>query len=178
MESSEYRFLTDAMFGKLGIYLRLLGFDTAQADNTLKDDQVWTQAVRENRILLTRDKGFYARVKDQSMTQHVPKAIFLDSKSISQQLLLLFKTLPLNPQLLDQERPSAIARCSVCNAPLLQVDKNSIINHVPKGTTTQFHDFWQCSNPTCNQIFWIGRHWVQIQKIFAQVKDSLSFNNA
>lgn len=174
MVSPEYRFLTDAMFGKLGIYLRLLGFDTAQADNSLKDDQVWAQAVQENRILLTRDKGFYSRVKDQSKDQPFPKAIFLDSKSITQQLVLLFRMLSLNIQLLDQDRPSAYARCSVCNSPLIQVDKNTILEQIPEGTIAQFQDFWECSNPLCHHIFWIGRHWVQIQKIFAQVKVQLN----
>lgn len=167
------QFLTDAMFGKLGIYLRLLGFDTAQADNRLKDTEVWDQAVKEHRILLTRDKGFYARVKDKSKDPTFPKAVFLDSKSITQQLVILFRTLSLDLKLLDLERPSAAARCSVCNAPLTQVEKNSIIDQVPPGTTTQFDQFWKCSNPSCKQIFWIGRHWVQIQKIFSQVKQNL-----
>ncbi|HZD03737.1 MAG TPA: Mut7-C RNAse domain-containing protein [Longimicrobiales bacterium] len=48
------RFLADAMLGRLARWLRTLGFDTA-FDDAIADDELIRRAVRESRVILTRD---------------------------------------------------------------------------------------------------------------------------
>ena len=49
----------DAMFGKLGNFLRILGFDTKIADPNLSDKEIFQQVISSNRMLITRDYEFY-----------------------------------------------------------------------------------------------------------------------
>jgi uncharacterized protein len=173
-------FLTDAMFGKLGIYLRLLGFDVGIAANSLSDKEVFKLAQAEHRILLTRDKGFYAIVKTLSVQigeETFPAAIFIDEKRVVAQIEVVFRKFSLNPELLTRHTPAALkSRCAKCNSPISAVDKSKVKEIVPNGTYEKIDNYWQCTNPECNTVYWIGRHWVSIERIFAEVKKNLSIN--
>ena len=48
------RFIADSMLGRLGKWLRILGFDTLYVKNA-PDEKILKTAVREKRVLLTRD---------------------------------------------------------------------------------------------------------------------------
>ncbi|MHA1584385.1 MAG: Mut7-C RNAse domain-containing protein [Promethearchaeota archaeon] len=53
------RIIVDAMFGKLGRFLRILGFDVLLADSSWEDSRIMDLALRTKRILYTRDYPFY-----------------------------------------------------------------------------------------------------------------------
>ncbi len=52
----ESKFVLDVHLGKLARHLRLLGFD-ARYSNAYEDAEIVDLAVREGRIVLTRDRG-------------------------------------------------------------------------------------------------------------------------
>lgn len=110
------RFLADAMLGRLGRWLRLLGYDTAIATDILSDEEVLEKAKKEKRFLLTRDKDLFRRSKG------VVKAHYLKSKGVRNELKEVVKALKLKVKFPEK------TRCSICN-----------------GKLKKRSDFWICS---------------------------------
>ena len=63
------KFLADENVGKLGRWLRILGYDVAYQSPAL-DAQLALKALRENRVILTRDREFVER----RMVEQTPAA--------------------------------------------------------------------------------------------------------
>ena len=57
------RIIVDAMFGKLGRFLRILGFDVLLADSSWEDSRIMELTLQTKRILYTRDYPFYQLFK-------------------------------------------------------------------------------------------------------------------
>ena len=98
------RFLVDLMLLRLGRWLRLLGQDVANPDETT-DDDLLGQAKREKRTILTRDK----RLAETCQSQKI-ECILIRSSHLSEQLQEMVQRgilLELDPQ-----------RCTLCNCPL------------------------------------------------------------
>jgi len=152
------KFLTDSMFGKLTRLLRVFGYDTVYAEEIMKsapDSELLKHAIEQNRIILTRDKIFSEIAKNNS--------IYLEKIDAYDNLLQLHRNLNLE---LDFSIKSA--RCSACNSSLEKVeDKNSIRDKIMEETFNSFQDFYRCSNPICNKIYWKGSH---IEKIINKLK--------
>jgi len=133
------------MLGKLARWLRLMGFDTFYA-NDADDDFLKSLAVKENRLVLTRDAPLH---------QRIPKG-----KS------LLVRHDRLVPQLKEVCRHFALdrfhlpPRCSHCNGELQPVLKEQIKNCLPPFVARTQSDFSQCRD--CGKIFWPGTHLARI----------------
>ncbi len=165
------RLLVDAMFGKLGIYLRLLGYDTEIAGKNLDiaDNAIFAQLEQTNQILITRDQGLYDRVIHSTWGQD--RVIFLDSKDGEEQLFRVLQKLNVTPQQLEHLNPETMpSRCSACNGLLVPVTKDSIKDQVSPGTWDHIDAYWRCNNPQCSKIFWIGKHWADILALFERVR--------
>lgn len=154
----EMKFLTDSMFGKLTRLLRIFGHDTVYADEIMKsapDSELLKHAIKQDRIILTRDRPFYEIAKNNSL--------YLEEIDAYGNLLLLQRKLGL-----DLDFSIKNARCSACNSSLQKVeDKNSIRDKIKKETFNSFQDFYRCSNPKCNKVYWKGSH---IDKIITELK--------
>ena len=69
------KFLVDAMLGRLARFLRIFGYDTLYANdlekyygmNPISDKKLLEHALRENRILITRDYSFYKKARPISI---------------------------------------------------------------------------------------------------------------
>jgi hypothetical protein len=177
---ADWRFIVDAMFGKLGIYLRLLGFDTEIAPNSLSDKDVFLKAQDEHRILITRDKGFYQNVKNKTIRINdkiFPAGVFIDEKRVINQIIGVFKTFELDIELLSKKTPEDLkSRCAKCNSPISKVDKAEIQSIIPPTTSERVDNYWRCTNPECQSLFWLGRHWVSIGRVFSEVKKNLEMS--
>jgi len=110
------KFLADAMLGRLGRWLRLLGYDTAIATDILSDDEVLEKARKEKRVLLTRDKDLFRRSKG------VVRAHYFKSRGVRNELKEIIKALKLKVRFPER------TRCSICN-----------------GKLRKRSDFWICS---------------------------------
>jgi len=100
------KFLADVMLGKLGRWLRLLGYDTKIASEVLSDDEVLDLAKRERRFLLTRDKDLYRKAKK------VIKAHYFKTRGAKNELKEIVKRLKLKINFPKK------TRCSLCNGRL------------------------------------------------------------
>ena len=166
------------MFGKLGRFLRLLGFDTEIANSDLKDSQIFEIALKTSRILMTRDKKFYETAQSQLKKRNLSPnmALFIPFQEIVEELVEIFSILGIDPELFIWKEGEDIpfqSRCSKCNYEIISVKKETVINQIPLKSATNFKKFWQCTNDSCGKIYWIGRHWKDIKIILKKVKKNM-----
>lgn len=172
------KFIVDAMFGKLGKFLRLLGFDTEIANQYWEDSRIFELALATDRILITRDLLFYNNAKKQLKSKGLPesRAIYIQSQNIVDELVEIFSIFNMDPDNFLWKKNENIpfkSRCSDCNGVLRSVDKNDINNQIPPNSAHNFEKFWQCQNQDCKKIYWVGRHWKDIKLILQKVSNSM-----
>jgi len=140
------KFIIDVNLGKLARKLRLLGFDSRYG-NDLQDRDIVEQAIQEQRIILTRDKGI---LKYGSVTH----GYWLRSDDPKRQVNEVMKHF----QLLQDIQPFTL--CSSCGGPLVQVDAKQLMERLPQDTRQQFKLFMECQ--LCRQLYWQGSHYTRI----------------
>jgi uncharacterized protein with PIN domain len=144
------KILCDQMLGTLAKWLRLLGFDTYYAGMSMKDEDLMAIAQRENRCFITRDKLLVQRVKRRDIP-----VIHIQTTNLEEQLHRVLKDKPLDETLF-------LSRCSVCNTPLENINKEEVEDKVPEKVYAHQEIFWKC--PGCQKIYWKGSHFDNIIK--------------
>lgn len=132
------------MLGKLAKWLRMLGYDTTYIPDA-DDDELVRIAVREDRILLTRDR----RLCDRRMVRK--RCVFVDWGSTKEQVRQVVRELNL-----DVDREALFTRCAVCNGEIAPVSKPSIADRVPPYVYATQSEFGYCAG--CDRIYWRGTH--------------------
>lgn len=147
------RFILDCHLGRLAAYLRMLGFD-ASYQTEIGDNLLAELAVRESRILLTRDRALLKRKAIQH--GYCPR-----SADPLKQLIQVVTRYDLKPRL------QPFTRCMACNGQLKEVEKSEI-QHLLEPRTRQFiHHFNRC--PDCGKIYWRGHHTVKMEEIINSI---------
>jgi len=146
MARSEKKFIADVMLGRLAKWLRIIGYDTLYF-RKIEDSQLIRTAVREGRILLTRDVELYHRGGFQGL--------FIESDDLEAQLLQVMKEAKLRPRIRSN------VRCPLCNETLEVVPRDQIRGAVPAYVYSTQREFTRC--PRCGKIFWRGTHWQRIE---------------
>lgn len=144
------------MLGSLARWLRLLAYDTIYC-GTESDDEILDQV--QDRVLLSRDIELIARARARGLKALDPGEGSLESmlESIQDGLGVRFIA---NPNR---------SRCPQCNMPVRLVQKEEVEGDVPEGSFKRHHQFWRCTNPACQKVYWQGRHWIRIRKILNQL---------
>ncbi len=150
----ETRFIVDVNLGKLASKLRLLGFDTLFS-NSFKDHEIISTALREKRIILTRDKGI---LKQNSVTH----GYWLRNDNPKKQLQEVVQRLQLQSSL------KPFSRCTHCNSQLIKIEKSHLSGSLPADTLSYYDQFWECSG--CGKIYWQGSHFKHILKWIDKLK--------
>ncbi len=136
------RFLVDANVARLGRLLRLVGLDTAIATGE-KDDRIAARAAAEGRILLSRDRNLLKR-------KIVHHGRLVRACLPYQQLVEIITFYGLETSL------APFSRCQVCNTPLVEVDKEQVLDRLEPLTRKYYDSFTRC--PACDRIYWPGSH--------------------
>jgi uncharacterized protein with PIN domain len=141
------RFVLDVHLGTLARRLRLVGVDTAYA-NDADDDALVEQANASRRVLLTQDRGLLRR-----------RALWLGA--------YVRGALP-DDQLrdvLDRFAPPLTpwTRCTACNGPLAPVRKADVESLLPPGTRRTYQAFSRCL--ACGRVYWRGAHSQRLQGV-------------
>ena len=139
------------MLGSLGKWLRILGFDTVIPPD-IEDAKIDEMALKEARILLTRDRRF---------------------SEMAGSPCLLIRSLDVDGQLKEvdgefeifkhsKDNKTVLTRCSICNHSLKEIEKGTAEGHVPDGVYEQQDIFWSCEG--CGRYYWAGTHYREMLK--------------
>lgn len=148
------------MLGTLAKKLRLMGFDSEYFPDK-PDDELVKIIQRENRILITKDEEFSNKAKKLGL-----EIIFVMGNDELEHFLTIKKKLKIESFSIKGD----IARCTLCNGKLISVEKNQIINKIPKNIKENENSFWKCTS--CKQIYWEGTHIIHLQNFVRILNDS------
>ena len=143
------RFILDVHLGTLARRLRLLGVDTAYA-NDLDDDVLIERANADRRVLLTQDRGLLRR-------RSLWLGAYVRGARPDDQLrdVLGRFTPPLAPW----------TRCTACNGTLRPARKADVEPLLRPGTRRTYQAFSRCAG--CGKVYWHGAHSRRLEDIVA-----------
>ena len=124
-----------------------MGMDVANP-GVADDPELMIKAMRESRILITRDK----RLAENCRTAG-GECILIQSTSLLGQLNEMAEAgvkMKLNPH-----------RCTVCNGPLRGAVRGAGDQSPPERT-------WECE--VCGKLYWSGSHWKRIEDTLKQIR--------
>ncbi|WP_323379440.1 Mut7-C RNAse domain-containing protein [Streptomyces durbertensis] len=145
------RLLLDVHLGTLARRLRVLGLDTAYADDR-SDAELVAQANAEHRVLLTQDRGLLRR-------RALWRGAYVRGGRPDVQLA----------DVLARFRPAIDpwTRCPACNGLLSPVAKAEIDHLLRPGTRRSYDSFQRCGS--CLRLYWPGAHH---DRLAATVRDA------
>lgn len=160
--SNNPNFYVDAMLGKIAKKLRLFGFDTMYKTG-ISDELLVEQALLQNRILVTKDKNLYQRLKRSKILVVLP--LRNDEVGILIELLRCCKIRHID--LL----PNSYTRCPIGNGLLKTINKIRVINEIPHNVFGRIDAAYRCSS--CMKIYWNGTHISCINAIIMEINTHL-----
>lgn len=146
------RFVADAHLGGLAHLLRMAGFDTLYR-NDFHDSEIADIAVRDGRIVLTRDREL---LKQRIITH----GCYVHALKPAQQ----FQEIVARLDLARSVRPFQL--CMECNVPLRAVDKARVLERLPPSVQVNYERFTTCD--VCGRVFWEGSHWKKMRVLLAE----------
>ena len=148
------RFILTPELGRLTKWLRILGFDAVYFTQ-INLSTLLIQALRDNRIILTRNLCFMNKARGARFIQ-------IKSDQVNQQLKQVLKKLNLK---LDSQK--MFSRCIICNIELDEIDKQHIKERVPEYVFKTQDEFFNCSS--CRRIYWSGTHWGNVRRCLEEI---------
>lgn len=141
------RFVLDVHLGTVARWLRLVGVDTAYSADA-DDDTLIAQANREQRVLLTQDRGLLRR-----------RRLWLGAYARGARPDTQFA------DVLDRFAPPLApwTRCTSCNGLLTPARKADIEPLLQPGTLRTYQAFSRCRD--CGQVYWRGAHAGRLESI-------------
>ena len=136
-------FVADVMLGRLAKTLRMLGYDVVYRSDA-SDDAVRLTALREGRVVLTRDHEIAAT----GLPIHV---VLVEGDRVTDQLRHVVRALGLPT---DENR--LFTRCLLCNEPVAEVPAQDVGGLVPPYVRRTQTRFVRC--PSCGRIYWAATH--------------------
>lgn len=150
-------FVLDVHLGRLARLLRLLGMD-ALWRNDLSDTELIDHAVREHRILLTRDRGVLKR-------SSVEQGYYVRESVSDRQIVEVIHRFCLA----DEVKP--FKRCLECNGLIEPVAKAEVEEKLPPRTRRDYEEFTRCS--ACGRVYWRGSHYDRLVSRIAAIEKEL-----
>jgi len=152
------KFILTPELGRLAKWLRILGFDAAYFPQ-VNFAFLLVQALRDNRIILTRNSRFVNRAR---MTRFVQ----INSDQPIEQLKQVCKELGIKPN-----EDTMFSRCIICNTQLREVNKHEVKDRVPEYVFNTQDDFFIC--PCCQRLYWQGTHWGNVAQTVEAIAGDL-----
>jgi hypothetical protein len=151
-------FAAERTLGRLGKWLRLMGFDTLLESEYPKG--AFIQRIGPDRIFLTRTQRL-------AEAHAGLKTIFIRANDPKEQLVELIRCAAVRP-----EDIRAFSRCIACNEPIVAAAKPAVRGLTPDYVwNTQAH-FSTC--PKCGRVYWKGTHTERAMKRLNEIFDKPS----
>ncbi len=135
-------FFADAMLGSLARWMRTLGYDV-EYENSIGDRELVERAVKEGRVILTRDRLLVERRLAKGRT------LFISGVKAGEQLRQVVGAYGV-------PRGRFLTRCLRCNTVLEEVDKEAVEGKVPEYIYETAERFTVCLK--CGRVYWAGSH--------------------
>ncbi|MBC7080863.1 MAG: Mut7-C RNAse domain-containing protein [Thermoplasmatales archaeon] len=135
------------MLGKLAKWLRIIGYDVLYLKN-MEDEKIIENAMKEGRILLTRDKKLAEKYKN---------SLYIEEKDIDSQIKRVVEAFKIS-----MEEENFLSRCTICNVEIEKIEKEKVKGKVPENVFENMSEFWICKN--CGRIYWAGTHWKNMKE--------------
>ncbi len=134
------------MLGTLTRYLRFMGYDTMSANSlspgsTREDTLLLAIAVRDDRVLLTRDRELARRGES--------RAVYVASEAIRDQIRQMTDLGLIEPEI-------HMSRCSLCNTRLRPATAREVRETPYAPRSGRGKEFSWC--PVCRKLYWMGSH--------------------
>jgi uncharacterized protein with PIN domain len=110
--------------------------------NTFEDDEIIAIARRDQRVILTRDRGLEARVESREV-------ILIQDDDYESQLKQVLELFP-------RQTGQLFSRCPECNGELIAVDKETVFERIPPYVYLTQDEFARCTQ--CDRVYWHGTH--------------------
>lgn len=143
------RFVADAHLGGLARLLRMAGFDTLYR-NDRQDREIADIALREHRIVLTRDR-------DLLMLRDIAHGCYVHALKPEQQFVEIMARLALSSSV------HPFSFCMECNAPLQAIAKSQVLPRLPPIVQASQEHFTHCT--LCDRVYWQGSHWQRMRQL-------------
>lgn len=141
LSTPNFRFIADAMLGRLARWLRMLGFDTLYYKD-ISDAGLLKIARQQDRFILTRDTHFL-------QFKNLSDFLLISSNNTLEQLIETITALNI--------KEFSISRCVKCNGVLVgSVEREEVKGLVPEHVYIHFDKFLKCGD--CGSIYWEGSH--------------------
>ncbi len=152
-------FAAERTLGRLGKWLRLMGFDTLSESEYPKGS--FMQRIGPERVFLTRTQ----RLQGAAIGL---KTIFIQANDPAEQVFELIYKAGIRSQDL---RP--FSRCIICNERIETVAKHAVARSVPDYVWNTRTDFSTC--PKCGRVYWKGSH---TERALQKLSDIFSASDA
>jgi len=144
------------MLGSLAKWLRILGYDTLYVSNDTSDEEILDAALRETRVIISRDKLLTRKGKKMNLS-----VIEVTSTRLQDQIQQVFQNVVFNDE-------AILSRCLICNTILASIDKKKIEGKVPCRILDQHDKFYYCSK--CDKVYWMGTHYRNMMNMINSIK--------
>jgi len=148
------KFIADAMLGRLAKWMRAMGCDVVYYQK-IGDGELVNRAMREGRLILTRDTLLIKRKKAKG------NFLLVEGNSYKDQLKQVAKQFSIDPY------QDLLTRCIECNIPLTEIKKEQIMGAVPEYVYASQGSFRTCLG--CNKIYWPATHRGAILKTLDEI---------
>ena len=148
--------MVDINVGRLAKWLRAMGYDTIFPKEN-GDNELVRIALRENRVLVTRNAGIALRWVVGLGQMSVALIEKDDLRSQLKQLV----------QDLELDLSGGFSLCVYCNEPLHSIDKQDVADLLPPYVLLTQAKFFEC--PECRRFYWPGTHWANMESELSQV---------
>ena len=148
--------MVDINVGRLAKWRRAMGYDTIFPKEN-GDNELVRIALRENRVLVTKDSGIALRrvVRLGQMSVAI-----IEKDDLRSQLKQLIQGLEL-------DLSGGFSLCVCCNEPLHSIDKQDVADLLPPYVLLTQPKFCECLE--CRQVYWLGIHWTNMKTELFQV---------
>lgn len=146
-------FAVEKTLGRLGKWLRLMGFDTLSEIECPKG--TFVQRIGWERILLTRTRR-------SAMTKTARSTIFIQANDPAEQVVELIQKASIR-----WEDTQPFSRCLLCNERIISVSRQAVLKAVPDYISNTQAVFSTC--PKCGRVYWKGSHTERALKRLATV---------
>lgn len=148
------RFIADAMLGRLAKWMRIMGCDVAYY-RRIEDRELVNLALKDSRMILTKDTLLIQRKRAKG------NFFLVEGNSYKDQLKQVARQFSLNPY------KNLLTRCIECNIPLTEINKEKVLDSVPKYVYNSQDTFLIC--PGCRKIYWPATHRDGIMKTLEEI---------